>query len=176
MTRFLLILPLLLVAATPVPVNIARVPLDKLGSATVESKPGNVTVDFERGNVFFTCREFGELSRWDAYAAYFSAAAAQAPSYPNADFGLIHNAKGVNEAGYCNGALYTRNGLLVLVVTHNKECFGAAGCISETIAFLPDVGQLSALANAIQAGTIAATAPSEQVRGGPDAVIYNLSE
>ena len=176
MTRLLLILPLLLVAATPVPVNIAHVPLDKLGSATVESKPGSVTVAFKRGNAFFTCREFGELSRWDAYAAYFNTAAAQAPSYPNADFGLIHDAKGVNESGYCNGALYTRNGLLVLVVTHNKECFGAAGCITDAVAFMPDPAQLSALGDAILAGLTLAKAPTNQIQGGPEATIYNLSE
>ena len=176
MNRLLPILSLLLVAATPIPVNVARVPLDKLGSATVESKLGSVTVAFERGNVFFTCREFGELSRWDAYASYFVDAAAKAPSYPNADFGLIHDAKGGGESGYCNGALYTRNGLLVLVVSHNKECFGAAGCITDTIAFMPDPAQLSALGDAIRAGMTMATAPPNQVRGGPDATIFDLSD
>jgi len=174
--RLLLLLPLIFIAATPIPVNVARVPLDKLGSATVESKPGGVTIAFERANVFFTCREFGELSRWDAYASYFSDAAAKAPSYPNADFGLIHDAKGADETGYCNGALYTRNGLPVLIVSHNEECFGAAGCITNTIAFMPDPDQLSALGDAIRMGMTIATAPPNQVRGGPDATIFDLSD
>ncbi len=87
-----------------------------------------------------------------------------------------YDAKGADETGYCNGALYTRNGLPVLIVSHNKECFGAAGCITNTIAFMPDPDQLSALGDAIRTGMTIATAPPNQVRGGPDAVIYNLSE
>ena len=176
MNRLLPLLPLLLIAAAPVPVNVVRVPLDKLGFATVESKPGSVSVEFDRDTTSFTCREFGELSRWDAYASYFFDAAAEAASYPNADFGLIHKARGADESGYCNGALYTRDGQLVLILIYNKECFGSAGCITESLAFLPDPEQLTALSSAIQAGTVVAKAPINQIRGGPEATIYNLSE
>ena len=105
----------LILAATPIPVNRVRVPLDDAGAATVESKPGSVSVRFERdGLAPFTCTEFGKVARWEPYVAYLRDVAAQAPSHPSADFGLaLSGAAGVVGAsapGYCNAAASTHSG------------------------------------------------------------------
>ena len=149
----------LILAATPIPVNRVRVPLDDAGAATVESKPGSVSVRFERdGLAPFTCAEFGKVARWEPYVAYLRDVATQAPSHPSADFGLaLSGAAGVvgsSAPGYCNAAASTRDGVLILVVIHNRACYGSAGCVTDTIAYLPSPDALLTLADAIAAATV----------------------
>lgn len=151
----------MILAITPIPVNRVRVPLDGAGAATVESKPGAVSVHFERdGLAPFTCTEFGKIDRWKPYVAYLRDVATQAPLHPSADFGLALSGAagvvGVSAPGYCNAAASTRDGALVLVVIHNRACYGSAGCVTDTIAYLPSPDALLALADTIDA---AMTAP-----------------
>jgi len=157
--RFLALV--LALGAVPTPVNIVRVDLDEYGGASVEGRPGKVAVRFDRDGDGFTCDEFGKLTRWEPYVAFLRSVAEQASANPNADFGFALEGAaavvGVSAPGYCNMTARTREGRVIVAVLHNRSCYGSAGCVTDTIAYLSDTAKVSALADAIHAATVAAT-------------------
>lgn len=159
MMRMLALLTLL--AATPSPVTITDVSIDAKGGATVESRRGAVAVVFSRDGQAFTCEEFGKVERWRPYVAYLRSVAEQASANPNADFGFALEGAaglvGVSAPGYCNMTASTRGGQVILIVAHNRACFGSAGCVIDTLAYVPDTAHLAALADAIESATLAAS-------------------
>lgn len=147
-------------AATPTPVSRTEVRFGVEKNIAVESKPGSVSVDFTEGQVRFRCSESGRTNRWKHYEKFLNDVADQAPTHPEADFGMaldgVVGMMGASKEGHCNMTASTRNGVLILIVSHNDACLGSAGCQTSYAAYVTDPSNIKELAEAIGKARISA--------------------
>ena len=143
----------MLAAAVPTPVVERTVNMGYDSSITVTSKGQSVYLEFRDGSDYFQCHEFGLKTRINKYEKYLREVAALAPDHNNADFGHALTGyasfSGSQAPGYCNMSAATRNGLLVVSVYHNDQCFGSAGCLTTYASYVTDPDEIVRVADNI---------------------------
>lgn len=143
----------LILAAVPTPVVQHTVDMGYDSSITVTSKGQSVYLEFRDGNDYFQCHEFGLKTRIKKYEQYLREVAALAPDNSNADFGYAITGYasfyGSQAPGYCNMSAATRNGLLVVSIYHNDQCFGSAGCLTTYASYVTDPEEILRVADNI---------------------------
>jgi len=143
----------LVLAATPTPVVQRTVDMGHDSSITVSTKGQAIYLEFRDGNDYFQCHEFGRKSRLGKYEQYLRGVAELAPNNSNADFGYAITGyagfTGSQAPGYCNMTADTRNGLLIVSVYHNDQCFDSAGCLTTYASYVTDPGEILRVADNI---------------------------
>ncbi len=100
----------------------------------------------------FTMTTKGFMRRyWGVFADYLDNVVVELESHPNSDWGYAWNRIGASAAvGFCDLSLSTKEGTAYLYITHNRACFGSAGCNKDSALFRVSAENVNELATALK--------------------------